>query len=204
MRTQHLFRKYDSFAVVQSRIAGTKRAVNEIDAKRLTIEDESGIAEELVERFDLQLPVLGEPYIAIHEEKNIDVSHDPMRIVFDRSRPCYVRGTRTVIRVPFTGAPELFGVQPSTFNLNPPYGAVVGNEIEMEYERADNDGAAIKIEYQRNLQNVNQHLAWLRESVGRLREELKRTVIMTINDRKKHLSSSSDMLSALNLPIRLK
>ena len=204
MRVQHLFRKYDSFGVIQSRITGIKKAINELDPRRLTNEDEGDLAEKFVTDFDLPVPVLGEPYVALHEEKGIDVSQDPMRMVFNRARPCFVRGTRTVIRVPFTGEAALFHVQPSTRNLNPPYGTVIGNEIEMEYERADNNGAALKTEYEQNLQNMNQHLTWLRESTASLKDQLRRTAIETIADRKKHLSSSSDMLSALNLPIRPK
>ena len=53
MRVQHLFRKYDSFGVIQSRITGIKKAINELDPRRLTNEDEGDLAEKFVTDFDL-------------------------------------------------------------------------------------------------------------------------------------------------------
>jgi UDP-N-acetylmuramoyl-L-alanyl-D-glutamate--2,6-diaminopimelate ligase len=44
-------------------------------------------------------------YIADSAETQVDIRYDPMRLVMDRSRPCLVAATRTVIAIPFSGDP---------------------------------------------------------------------------------------------------
>ncbi len=50
----------------------------------------------------------------------VDARYLPNRAVWDRDIPVPVDGTLVRVRVPFTGDPLLFGLQGSTWSLNPP------------------------------------------------------------------------------------
>ncbi len=47
----------------------------------------------------------------------------------DRADPVMVTGVEISVDVPFSGDPQMFKVQPSTFNPMPPVGFVNGNTL---------------------------------------------------------------------------
>jgi hypothetical protein len=92
--------------------------------------DDDHLPERLSNEYGLNVPVLDETKKhATTQEVDIDVSQDRLRLIWDRSKPFYVRGTEITIHVPFEGDPSLFEVQPATHNLNPPLGDVEGKEL---------------------------------------------------------------------------
>jgi len=122
MAKRLLFQEADIFNV-------TEHQKQELKAKfqRLSQQDleDGSLAARLVDEFSITVPALseGEKYTTTRE-KQIDVSQDPSRRIRDRSRPFYLSGTEITIHVPFQGDPGLFGVQPTTSNLNPPVGDI--------------------------------------------------------------------------------
>jgi hypothetical protein len=60
-----------------------------------------------------------------------------MRLVMDKSRPCYVPATRTVIAVPFTGDAGFFHVRLQQFSLHIPRVEIANDEIRFTYVRTD-------------------------------------------------------------------
>jgi hypothetical protein len=75
---------------------------------------EHDLVQAVVEEFTPHVPVIRDEdiYIGDSGETQVDVRNDPMRLVMDKSRPCYVPATRTVIAVPFTGDAGFFHVRP--------------------------------------------------------------------------------------------
>lgn len=60
----------------------------------------------------------------------VDVSHDHfMRAIIDPTTPTYIDGYRVVVRIPFTGDPGIFRLQPSTYTLSPTRGTIRGQEL---------------------------------------------------------------------------
>jgi hypothetical protein len=105
----------------------------------------------LSERYGLEAPELAPEEDWYQDEPapvQVDVSHEHFtRAISDPSTPTYIDGYRVTVRIPFTGDPEIFELQPSAYTLNPPRGAVRGNEltqtIEYPHDRpADIAGAA--------------------------------------------------------------
>lgn len=124
MSDELLFNKGEMYGVVQGATEAVKKHVQGIPANTLLNASEHDLVMGVVQEFWLDVPKLKEEEIEIAEavEIQVDVRNDPMRMVMDRSRPCLVPGTKTVIAVPFVGNHEFFRVQPHTFTMNPPHG----------------------------------------------------------------------------------
>jgi hypothetical protein len=197
-----LFSRVSIFDVLLHQQERMKQEVNRIDAAVLQHTTEEQLVHDLTTRFKLEMPVLEEDktYIS-HREIDVDVSRDPMRIIFDRSRPFYIKGTEITVKVPFKGAPDLFQVRPQTFNLNPPRGEIMGSEVHLTQVRTDNNPAAVKAEYEQSLQSIMQHLSWLETSITDFNSKIGQQVQAVVSQRRQTLKSAADMVASIGLPI---
>ncbi|MGA8742938.1 MAG: hypothetical protein WB561_17255 [Terracidiphilus sp.] len=87
MSDELLFNKYDIFAVVQARTETVKKRVQSIPANTLLNAREDDLIRALLDEFHLNVPVIkdDEIHIADSGEVQVDVSGDPMRMIYDRS-----------------------------------------------------------------------------------------------------------------------
>ena len=161
-----LFSRSSIFDVLEHQTSALKQEAEHLDSATLEEVPEQEVVRDLASKYKLEVPALQEDkaYIS-HREIDIDVSHDPMRLIFNRSEPFYIRGVEITFSVPFRGDPDLFHIRPSSFNLNPPRGEINGNEIHIITQRTDNNAAAAKTQYEETLGNIKQYLGWLRVSV---------------------------------------
>jgi hypothetical protein len=122
MSDERLFNKYEIHGVIQARTETVKKRVQSIPVNTLLNASEQDLVRALVDEFRLDVPVMREEdiYIAHSGETQVDVSRDPMRMIYDRSQSFFVPGNKTVIAVPYDGDREFFGVQPQSFTLSPP------------------------------------------------------------------------------------
>ena len=121
-------------------------------------------------------------------------------MVFDRSRPVPVAGTEVTIHIPFKGDAALFDIRPSQHNLNPPIGAIdsTTGEILLTYRTAD-PNVNIKAQYERSLQEIKQHLEWLRPAAVQT-DGLKQILRAEISKRKQAAVSHAKVVDSLGLP----
>src|ERR1035441_1779269 len=117
MSQELLFNKYQIFGVVQGQTEAVKKRVQSIPPNTLLNASEHDLVQALVEELRLNVPVIKEEdiYSAHSGETQVDVSRDPMRMIYDRSEPFYIPGNQTVIAVPFVGDAEFFRIQPQTY-----------------------------------------------------------------------------------------
>src|SRR5215468_10841937 len=103
MSQEVLFNKYQIFGVLQGQTEAVKKRVQSIPPNTLLNASDNDLIQALVEEFRLNVPVIkdNDIYIAHSGETQVDVSRDPMRMIYERSRPFYVPGNQTVIAVPF-------------------------------------------------------------------------------------------------------
>lgn len=158
----------------------------------------------LIDELTLNVPVIREEEIHIAEsgEHPVDASKDPMRVFLDRSAPFYVQGTKTVIAVPFRGDPGFFKIQPQTYTLNPPRGQISGDEILLTYVRTDQNGDAIREEYQRTFASIKSYLQSLSESASKFNTDLESLVAADLQARKKRLLADAGMTASIGLPMK--
>lgn len=199
-----MFAQGDLHAVLEHQKAQVKEAVQKLQPDYLLNVNEQELAASLVSEMELIVPTLREEeiHIASHEETDVDVSHDPMRFGYGRG-PFYIKGNKTVIAVPFDGDAGFFKIQPSTYNMNPPRGQIVGQEIHLTYVKSDQDAQALKTQYERDVNNIKQYLQWHREGVSsNYTAQLPTLVKSAIETRKKTLVGNSQMIASLGLPMK--
>src|ERR1700676_2698324 len=131
---------------------------------------EHDLVQALIEEFRLNVPVINEDgiYIAESGEAQVDVSRDPMRMIYDRSQAFYISGNKTVIAVPFEGDAEFFRIQPSSFSLSPPRAKIGKGELLLTYVRTDQNAEAIKREYQGTVNSIKQYRCFIVTIGGRV------------------------------------
>lgn len=204
MSEEYLFNKYEIYGVIQGRTGTVKKRIQSIPVNTLLNASEQDLVQALVEEFRLDVPVVREEdiYIAHSTETQVDVSRDPMRMIYDRSQSFYVPGNKTVIAVPFAGDEEFFGVQPQSFTLSPPRGEISNGEILLTYVRTDQNAEAIKRDYQSTVSSIQQYLRSLSESVVIFNGGLESLVRAQLKARKDRLLADAGMTAAIGLPMK--
>jgi len=198
-----LFYRTNVFDLLEHRRRALKAEVENLSAADLSSAPRQEIVHRLATNFKLEATVLEDDRAHIsHREVNVDVSQDPMRLILDRSRPFYVRGTEITFCIPFRGDPNSFQIRPTTFNTNPPRGRISNGEVLLTYVRTDNDAVAAKNEYDQTLRNIKQYLDWFRVSVEDFNSKIGSQVEALLNQRVHQLSATADMIAAIGLPER--
>jgi hypothetical protein len=199
-----LFSKVDIFSVLEQQKQEVRKSVDTLTANQVLNTSEDDLVQSLIAQHTLHVPVLKEDDIHIAEtgETKLDVSHDPMRMIYDRSRPFYIPANKTVIAIPFEGDAGFFVVQPQTFTLSPPRGTVQGSEIHLTYVRTDHDAGAVKRDYTRAVTEISEALKNLTSSTDPYNRELDGVVRGLVGKRKERLLADQGMVAALGLPIK--
>jgi hypothetical protein len=204
MSQELLFNKYQIFGVVQGQTEAVKKRVQSIPPNTLLNASEHDLVQALVEELRLNVPVIKEEdiYIAHSGETQVDVSRDPMRMIYDRSEPFYIPGNQTVIAVPFVGDAEFFRIQPQTYTLSPPRAEIGKGELLLTYVRTDQNAEAIKGEYQRTVNSIKDYLRSLSESAAQFNNQLEGLARSQLKARKDRLLADAGMTAALGLPMK--
>jgi hypothetical protein len=200
MRGQYLFSEWDMFTVVEHQKTVAIKKVEQVSAAQLQATSENELVAELVKQLHLNVPVLKEPYIAESGEAKVDVSRDPRRAIFNRSRPFYIQGIQTIIAVPFEGDRDLFKVQPNTFSSIKPMAELAGMEVRLTYEQFEPNSEVIKAAYTKTLQEIEQYLGWQRPSADDFNNQLEGLLRKRLSERKQKLEAGAAMIGSLGLP----
>lgn len=204
MNDELLFNKYEIFGVLQNQPESVKKKIQAIPAATLLNANERDLVESLIEEFRLNVPVIDDDgiYIAESGEAQVDVSRDPMRMIYDRSEAFYVPGSKTVIAVPFKGDVEFFRVQPSSYSLSPPRATIGKDELLLTYVRTDQDAEAIRSGYQGTVHSIKQYLRSLSESTAQFNGQLENLITSQLKTRKDRLLADAGMTAAIGLPMK--
>jgi hypothetical protein len=112
-----LFNKVDMYSACENQKQQLRNAIYAASEAELFAEEEAETVKGFAQIYDLTVPEIAEDRIeASQEPAQIDVSRDPRRGIYDRSRPFYMPGIVHTIHLPFTGEADLFYVQPSQFS----------------------------------------------------------------------------------------
>jgi hypothetical protein len=204
MSQELLFSKGDIFGAIRGQEEGVKKRIQSIPPNIILNASEHDLVQAVIEEFRLTVPAIKDAdiYIAHAGETQVDVRNDPMRLVMDKSRPCYVPATKTVIAVPFEGDADFFHIRPQSYSLNIPRAEVAKDEILLTYVRTDQNAEAIKQDYQRNVNSIKDHLRSLSESAMQFNGRLEQLVASQLNTRKERLLADAGMTAALGLPMK--
>jgi hypothetical protein len=199
-----LFSETSIFDVLENQKGKIKRTVNALEGNYLLNASEEDLIRALTDELRLDVPsIVDEGVHMEYEEADIDVSGDPMRMIYDRNQPFYIKGVRVIISVPFQGDGGFLVVRPQAFTWQGSYeGRVAANEIQLAYTRTDHDGAAIKREFDTTLRLLKQNLASLKASGDQFNGQLEQQVRQLVTERRNKLLADAHMAASLGLPIK--
>jgi len=198
---QLLFNRVDVFSVSEHCKQELKKTFQKVSNEEID-SDPIAVAARLIEDFSLDVPVLAEDKkYATTKEVQVDVSRDPRRFITDRSRPFYIAGTEIRIIVPFQGDPGMFGVQPSSFTLNPPRGEITGHELHLAYQITDPTFDP-EADANRTIAQINQYLGNLRTSAQQLKIEIQQLVNSLFEQRKRERGTHAQVVAKLSIPVK--
>lgn len=198
-----LFYRISVFDLLQHREETLKKEVWQLSSEEIESKPEDELVRDLASKYKFETPVLEDEKAHIsYREVNVDVRQDPMRMIWDRNRPFYIKGTEITFTVPFRGDPNIFQVRPTTFNMNPPRGEIRGREIHLVQTRTDDNAAAAKVEYETSLQSIRQYLSWLESSISDFNTKVGNLVRSLVNQRRQQLAGRAGMVAAIGLPVK--
>jgi len=205
MSKNYLFYKYGElrnyFEGIKSEI---KNEIYSFDENYILNVNEEELIRALVEKYTLHPPVLklDEKYLLEPREVDIDVSQDPNRVIIDRSKPFYIKGTLITVVIPFEGDEKLFHFQPSAWSSILLQGKINGNELFLEYPVTHSDSDSLKIQIERDIQSIQLYLTRVKNDVDYFNNSLENYIRNLIKTRKEKLLKDRTLVISLDIPIR--
>jgi hypothetical protein len=172
--------------------------------------DEELIAHFVSEYEIVPLTIYEDRAEAEHREVKVDVSHDPFnRFISDGDGPILAKGDAITIHVPFTGDPQLFSFQPSTYNFNPPRGKVAKKgefagtvSMGLALPLAASDAGRFNGWIKEQLKGLTEYAAWINSDLSRFNQELPQHARSAVQTRRQQLEKRGGLLKSLAIPLR--
>lgn len=201
----YLFRRVDSFSVQRQQTERMQGEIAGMDANRLLNTNVDDLVGYFAEKYGIEVPELVEGEMVVDQrEAQRDISCDPMRRFFyDRHQgPIMVTGTEILLEVPFSGDPQMFEVQPGTYNMNPPQGIVNGNILTTRLWGDNLNGDQVLGQINAWLGQVQQHLQWQRDSFRSFSVALAEQARNAIVRRRDQLLRNQNLVASLGIPLK--
>ena len=172
--------------------------INSLDENRILNTSEEDLCNYFVKKYKVEVLQIDESQIqSDYGDAEIDVSHR-----WDYGRTQSVTGTSITFYIPFTGDPDLFKLQPSTYNWNPPSADVRDNEIEMIYDRTTSEATQIAGEFKSELENLKKYLEWVEGDVTSFNSSIRETASQGIKVRREKILRDRDLVEKIGFPLR--
>lgn len=98
--------------------------------------------------------------------------------------------------VPFSGDSEIFRMQPSTYNMNPPRAEVRGTKLLIVVSDEEN-AEKLKASVDATLDDIEQHLRWHRELWSGVEDEIARSALARLTQRREEIARLGSAESGL-------
>lgn len=198
-----LFVTHDLDYSIRLTMQNMQNEVEGLDENRLLNTPPADLRNYLVEKYSITpITLLRNQWYADHQDVPVDVRHDPMRWIEDRSRPAMVAGERVEVRIPFEGESELFYTKANTFNMNPPRAVIEKNELVLRYDTPADQPRNVRALVDQTLRDIEQHLGWQRDMIDAHNRNLPGAAEQAIRQRRERLLAQSQRAEALGIPIR--
>ena len=199
----YLFCTYDLAQGLQNTVGKMRNEVEELDANRLLNTAAEDLKRYFVEKHSVEpIRLLRDDWYADPQETQVDVRHDPMRWIDDKSRPALVPGERVEVRVPFEGEAELFYCAPNTMTTNPPRAIVEGNELVLRYESPSDAPRDARPALDQALAEIERYLQWQKSMIEAHNSGLAAAAEQAVRQRRERLLAQSQRAAALGIPIK--
>jgi hypothetical protein len=200
-----LFRSVSILDLLPDQGLRVKAKIQSLAPNYILNASEEDLITSLVNEFTLDIPAIDEPGIHVdYGEEQIDISGDARRLIYDRTRPFHVAGTRITFIIPFTGDGNLLNVQPQnfTFSSGGSNAKVVKSEIHVAYIGATLDAGGAKQEFGNELNLIKQNLGNLKAAIDTHNTALEQQIRSQIHQRKNKLLGDANLAAAIGFPIK--
>lgn len=141
------------------------------------------------------------------EEVQVDVTNDPRRFGFPDGRRLIVPGLRVTVSIPYVGDEQLWGCQPSTYQLSGPRGVVRAQRgldrgiLEIVIEQpADEPLENIKSELQRRVQDISFFIDSQGRDLAGFDGTLRQHIAIALQQRRSRLKKHDGLADLLGIP----
>lgn len=198
-----LFSEADLYNVMEQQKQQLLKEIDGYETNYILNTSVDDLCDYLEKKYHLEAPALKVDLVYVDQgETNVDISQDHNRMVFNRSRPLYIKGTAVRFSIPFDGDANLLRFKPSTFNYSPPRGNVERQEIHLTYARTDHDADGLRKEFDRDLENLQDFLGWVAKDTVPFNASIKPTARDRIGKRREKLLKDQGMVAALGFPMK--
>ena len=203
-RADYLFNESDLRGALEAYEKRMHDEIDSIDGDEFLNTSPEDLAEHFIDDFRINVPVLDEAAISVDQgEAKVDVSRDTPRMVWDRSRPFYITGTRLTFFIPYEGDRELFKCHPSrSYMGNWPSAEVRDGEIVVTVMILKHDPEAVKTQFDRELGMIRSYLGWILSDVDPFNQALPDKVREIITKRREKLLADRGLAASLGYPLR--
>jgi hypothetical protein len=204
-REDYLFSGPTWNAVDQHQRQTMAAEIETVEADRLLNTSVDDLAAYFAERFTINVPLLDvENTVVDQHEKQLDVSRDQMRMIFDRSRPFMVTGTEIEVEVPFTGEGEAFKIQPNPYSSNLPRASVRGSKVKFSIVGTNLQLESVRQQIEQLTAHVQSYLGTLRSNAEGLNGQLLALARAAIEARRNKLLANRSMVAALGFKMKVR
>lgn len=153
--------------------------------------------------YSISVPVLRPDDIVVDQrETQIDVRHDPMRMIMDTSRPVYIGGTEVEVDIPFDGEAEAFKIQPNPCTMGSPRVELQTNKLVLRIVGIDLNAERVKQEINHCVTHITSNLNSLRANVAGLNSQLGAEARSAIEARRQRLLASRSLVGSLGFKMK--
>ena len=204
-KPEQLFNQGRLSDALEHQIGEVRDAVNAMPREELLAASEDELTAQLVERFRAITPELQLDDRHVEQvETQIDVRHDRMRDVRDRSRPALIPAVSVSMTVPFRGDAVVLRLRASQFKLTAPTAVVTNDAIVVTTGFPRDSAPVIDVLRQRldsQIAAIQEHLSFSRTDIDTFNESLVGEVRGMVSRRRQQLLGDEDRLAALGFPV---
>ena len=195
-----LFHKYDLRKIIENHRATVRSELDKMDDKRLLNTDLAELQNYAVEKYQLELPVLGEPVVDEGRTKMTVGRYGGFD--YGREGSVEVDAHRYTIEVPFEGDKDLFLTQGSSYNVNPPRGTVRDGLLSTTVVERNPSAETLNNTFERFLADINQHLGWLKSDIDTWNASITGEVAQIVNHRRQKAEQTGTVARGLKFDIK--
>lgn len=174
-----------------------------IEANRLLNTSVEDLVQYFAEKYRFHVPVLNMDDVFVSEnEAQIDVSKDPDRWIYDRSRAFHVPGIRITVGVPFEGGTEGFFLRPSTRQHAAYRAEIRGNLLSFVIQGTNLTAENVKQNIDHQLGGISRHLGWLTNDANGFNNQLPQQARSEIEQRRQRLLDNQNLVSGLGFKLK--
>lgn len=188
---------------LEAAVNSMRKEVESLDENRLLNTVTEDLVRYLVEKYRVEPVVLRpEEWTADQSSIEVDVRHDILRNIRDRSQPAMVPGQRIQVFIPFDGEAAVLKLSPSRRNMNPPRATVRDAEVVFPFDLPDNKQVNLKQEIENRVREIQSHLAWSESDISAHNQSLPLIAMQAVTARRTRLLGNRQRLTDLGIPVR--